>query len=356
MKYTARIRRGLTVVEVLVTLLGIVVLTSVALPSLTATTCDKLKNVSIGNLQKLNFAHALYAADWNDRQVTWTRDDLGVYDGDPVQYNLAHRCADPFDPGCQPPVVFGLDCDGTLHAYDLPQAAWAVQPINFPGPPHQDQSIAGIGTFRFPNARPFHDYVNGRVHDPVFYAPKDATVIEAVADCLDSKCEFDPACSPGWSSYALSPAAMFNPEVLSLNEPFLSYWRAPWDFADGYESPSVSQAKYPAQKTRMIEHSWLQNPPVPCSLALPGCEPYYFNQGFHSVPMTLFYDGSVDSLSVSEALDSQARLLVQSNTPLWSSDTPFGDAGYFIGSAYDFAQTSYHILTVDGIRGRDTLK
>lgn len=356
MKNTRRTRRGLTVLEILVTLLVLVVLTSVALPALTGATCDELKNVSIRNLMTLNFAHMLYAADWNDRQVTWARDDLGVFGGDPVQYNVAHGCADPFDPGCQPPVVLGLDCDGTLHAYDLPQGAWAVQPINFPGPPNQSSAFDGIGSFRFPNARPFHDYVNGRVQDPVFYAPKDATVIEAVADCLDSKCEFDPACSPGWSSYALSPAAMFNPEVLSFNEPTHLYWRAPWDFAEGYESPSVSQAKYPAQKTRMIEHSWLQNPASPCNPDFSGCVPYYFNLAYHSVPMTLFYDGSVDGLSVSEAMRSEARVLVQADTPLWSRDTPFGSDGYFVSNGFDFSETSYHILTVDGIRGRDTLE
>ncbi len=53
---------------------------------------------------------------------------------------------------------------------------------------------------------------------------------------------------------------------------------------------------------------------------------------------------------------SEARVFAQTDTPLWSRDTPFGHDGYFIGSAFDFAETSYHILTVDGIRGRDTVK
>ena len=30
-----------------------------------------------------------------------------------------------------------------------------------------------------------------------------------------------------------------------------------------------------------------------------------------------------------------------------------GRDGYFISMSYDFADTSFHILTVDGIRGRD---
>jgi hypothetical protein len=32
-----------------------------------------------------------------------------------------------------------------------------------------------------------------------------------------------------------------------------------------------------------------------------------------------------------------------------------GQQGYFIDLGYDFANTSFHILTTDGIRGRDTL-
>ena len=34
---------------------------------------------------------------------------------------------------------------------------------------------------------------------------------------------------------------------------------------------------------------------------------------------------------------------------------PFGSGGFFIFDGYDFTATSFHILTVDGIRGRDTV-
>ena len=36
-----------------------------------------------------------------------------------------------------------------------------------------------------------------------------------------------------------------------------------------------------------------------------------------------------------------------------TGDTPFGEDGYLMG--YDFAETSYHVLTIDGVRGRDTI-
>ena len=40
---------------------------------------------------------------------------------------------------------------------------------------------------------------------------------------------------------------------------------------------------------------------------------------------------------------------------LWSRDTPFGKDGYLIADGYDFAATGYHVLTIDGVRGRDTV-
>ena len=48
-------------------------------------------------------------------------------------------------------------------------------------------------------------------------------------------------------------------------------------------------------------------------------------------------------------------MTVQSGHGLWSRDTPFGADGYFIDDGYDFAATSFHILTTDGIRGRDKI-
>ena len=40
---------------------------------------------------------------------------------------------------------------------------------------------------------------------------------------------------------------------------------------------------------------------------------------------------------------------------LWTRDTPFGPNGYLIAEGYDFADTSFHILTIEGVRGRDTM-
>ena len=96
------------------------------------------------------------------------------------------------------------------------------------------------------------------------------------------------------------------------------------------------------------------------------CEPFFFNHGLASQPVTLSHDPHVHLVSVLAAMSDDRRHRIQvgnNDWGLWSTDTPFGgdamDAdvggGYFIDEAYDFANTSFHILTTDGARGRDIL-
>ena len=58
-------------------------------------------------------------------------------------------------------------------------------------------------------------------------------------------------------------------------------------------------------------------------------------------------------LGVKEAQRADGRHMDQAGYGLWSRDTGFGESGYWIDWAYDQAETSYHILTTDGIKGRD---
>jgi len=107
----------------------------------------------------------------------------------------------------------------------------------------------------------------------------------------------------------------------------------------------------------MIEHSWLQSPPAECNPAFAGCEPYYFNHGIDSTPAALFYDGSVRLLPNQEVLLADFQVLSQTGgvDGLWHRGTPFGTNGYFIPESFDFVPLSHHVLTTDGIMGRDTL-
>ena len=55
-------------------------------------------------------------------------------------------------------------------------------------------------------------------------------------------------------------------------------------------------------------------------------------------------------------MEASTRSLVQGGYDLWSKDTPFGSNGYFIADGWDYiADTSFHVLTTDGILGRDKM-
>ena len=114
----------------------------------------------------------------------------------------------------------------------------------------------------------------------------------------------------------------------------------------------------------MLEHHWLQNNSVadcnpgfdPGTYGNPGCEPYYFNHAWESSPISLFYDGHVEGIGTRNTMRADGRMRVQTGVPewgLWSKDTPWGTDGYLIEYGYDQAATSFHVLTTDGILGRD---
>jgi hypothetical protein len=351
-----RTHRGFTIVETLVVALALFVLVAVTLPALATVSCDRGREKSAANLRALGVAHGMYAADWSDRQFTLVRDDLGEHHG---------RCDDyQSSKGCHPPVILGDDCDGATRGYyfDCEGSGGScgnfpvVKPLNFTG------SFASSGSFRLPGARGFHEYVTGRFYDPTFFAPKDEVVLELVAPLFEEDCEWVESDETliFSASYVLSPAAMYDPAVFAPERD--GGWRDPDDLDDGYRSPTVSQALYPHQKTRMIEHHWLQRPPERCNPGFDGpyggCQPYFFNHGLRSIPLALLYDGSVDDVSVMEAMESNTRVETQTDgwERLWSVDTPWGHSGYFTEYGYDLAQTSYHILTTGGIRGRDTIR
>ena len=72
-----------------------------------------------------------------------------------------------------------------------------------------------------------------------------------------------------------------------------------------------------------------------------------------------FYDGHVENVGVRQTMRADGRVRVQTgneNWGLWSKDVSTWNAdGYYIPEGYDRAATSFHILTTDGIRGRDIL-
>jgi hypothetical protein len=73
--------------------------------------------------------------------------------------------------------------------------------------------------------------------------------------------------------------------------------------------------------------------------------------------MCAFYDGHVEGLGTMEADAASSRAASQSGgMGLWHTGTPMGTDGYFIGDGWDAStNTSFHVLTTNGITGRDKL-
>ena len=350
--------RGFTLTELLVTLLVAILLLGAVVPSIAGARGDAGVQGSIANLVTLSVAHVLYAADWNGRQATWTRDDLGTADSI-SEYNSAFMCSSfGNDPRCHPPLIAGLgpSSSGAFVFWGFWGNTPLIEPFIWPGGPNDGPVLRGLGNYRYSNLDPFHDYVSGRYQDETFYAPNDELAMDDNGECFDSLAEFDPACNPGWSSYSRSPAAMFHPDVMRSNT--AGGWQDPWSLDDGFQSPGLFQAAYPELKTHMLEHRWLQNAPGPCNPKFPGfCTPFIFNQGAASSPVTLFYDGSVRLLPNTEVLAADQQILQQTGgiDGAWHRDTPFGVDGFFIQEGFDLSPISHHILTTDGILGRDTV-
>ncbi len=362
----SRTRPGFTVVELLVSVSLIAILAGILLPTMGKARDATRINVSRSNLRQVGIALRTYASDWSDRQLTYVRDNLGQYGGDLAGYNQAVYGAGAGNGlDMHPPIIAGWAYN-SAGEWSGPWAYWPTQgnrimfqPINFPESPMGCSMCSGWGWFRMGiQTKPINCYLNGRFHDLVFYAPKDRANFETAERCAEVPGEFvavDDICSCGpWPSYCLSPAALFAPQVFS-DDGQGRFWNAPWTMAAGYRVPSFGQVRYPELKTHALEHHWLQNAAFPCNDAFFGCEPYYFNHSFRSAPVTLFYDGSVRLMTVLEAMSSDRRHQHQAGHGLWSRDTPFGEGGYFIAEGHDYASTSYHILTTEGVRGRDTV-
>ena len=343
--------RAFTLYGLMGTIAAATIVLSLTVPVIAVMRLTSGVDCSLGNLQTLGVAHAMYAFDWNGRQYTNIADDISDYGNSPAEAFVNFED--------HPGLIAGLDGQGQIWGwYPTPNNAAIFQPISF-------NSITGaFGSFRLPNAKPIHDYVSGRFYDPTYYAPQDVVVDALVAPLFEEPFEFVPTDAPlgaYWSSYCTSPAAQIDPAVMRSNA--AGGWQHPWGLSGGFTSPAFESVQYADLKTHLIEHHWLQNgPPEPCNPVFnpgtyDGCEPYYFNHGMASAPATLFYDGHTRLLPNSEVHAADQVVLGQTGGQdgLWHRATPFGNDGYFNSQSYDQTNLAHHVLTTDGINGRDTL-
>ena len=352
-------RRGLTLVETVavVSLLG--VLTAALTPILSQGIATNGRTVSLKNLVLLGEAQACYAADWSERQFSTSPKLLGTVNGNCNTYVSTV--------GCPNPVLLGWDPSGSAWGYYVGSSGLcagtgfpgfcgnlaAYKPMSFSG------SDAFFGAFRLPNVRGMQEYVAGAFYRPTYFSTLDFQAWESAKPFFSVEPQFPGSVAVAdfrYSSYVFSPAAMFHPGV--LRRPSAGGFQNPnAGFSNAYDVPAQSMCSYPDLKSRMIEHNWLVDPPALANPAFAGSEPYYFNHGIDSKPGVLYFDGSVDEMTMQQAVDDDAAALLASGgiDGLWSRDTPIGADGYFGAQAYDDTRNSFHILTTDGILGRDFL-
>lgn len=348
-------RRAFTIIELLVVVSIIALLVGLLLPAIGKARDQAMLTQSVSNLKQIGTAHGIYAAEWNDRHVTFANDAYTSYGNSYVAawdgFVAAHG-ADHHN------IILGWDSNLTHWSYGVnPYEGYEgrLMPIMFSG------VEPGWGIHRAPNAWALNQYMNGRFYDEVWFAPKDKAVIAAIEPCEDHPGDFcfpDPDVQNTLDcSYSNSPAAMYNPAVFGFK--VAGDYRDPFSIGAGLKSPSVSAAAYPELKTRTIEHHWLNGDVrADCNGNFlggqyNGCQPYFFNHSWHSVPQCLMFDGHVQGIGIREAKEADDRAYANNLARLWSRETPIGD--YFHLQAYDFplSISSFHVLTTDGIKGRD---
>lgn len=387
--------KAFSIIELLVLIAIIVILLAILLPAIGKARDAAYVSRSQSNLRQIAIAHATYAAEYNDEQWTNIPHDIAVYgntldiafvkiaqtgrytDSELITGTLWHT---PLGIG-QNPHGSGFKMYRHIGNDSAPPIAFTSNPFSNPY----------WGSFRLIQANSFNQYLSGRFYDPTFFAPKDRLIIDACSYCFDAPGEFctlKPDVSytnagdsiwssvriiTVWSSYVLSPAAMYNPEVFSRDSFTVSPFAKNnlWNIPAAFRSPTFSQARYPDLKTHMLEHHWLQGSPQPCNPTVTntiiGCgEPYRFNGALDSAPATLFYDGHIRLLSQREVIDADSKAKASAggdpHQGLWHTKTPLATGGghyrhqwaYTSPGQPTFDPSSYHILTRHGILGRDT--
>jgi len=363
----------MSISEVVALMLIVAALTAIALPVLAMSSDTAGIAGSKRNLMQLHIAHQMYAADHNGNQWVNAPHNLAMF-GNVYQVALDnyiqsiggtdHPTVNAGTGELQTFIGWGMNPDSG----DL--GLWRYPWNNYTMPIHLDASIVpqkGFGHYRMHNVKPFTEYLSGRVYDPVFFAPKHQVALDAIGECHDDEFEF--CIGEGneghvyWPSYSRSPAALFHPDMwtepedefaTSMNEIFERYPHA-------FQVLPYASAKYPDLKTHVMEHAWLQSVDPDagdCNESLPtwfgsydGCISWPFNASMNSAPVTLFYDGHVRLLPLTEVKQADDKIGV------WRRDTPMGPFGYFGELAWDTPgpDLSHHILTNGGIFGRDTL-
>ena len=220
-----RLKKGFTIVELLVVVAIIALLIAILLPAIGKARDAALITQSQGNLRNMVAACAAYGADYNDRQYTAVPDETGQYGTG----NCVQACNAIASTQCLPQMVLGWDQNGGLWGYWCKGQPSPSRCSGWPGTCAQNfviyqacdfdgscQAPAFLGSWELSNCKAFNTYVNGRYYDKAFWAPKDKITLSSVEQYFSMPVEF--AYSNGAyaePTYRWSPAAMWSPDVLS---------------------------------------------------------------------------------------------------------------------------------------------
>ncbi len=356
--------RGAALLDVAIAMAVVAALLAVLVPMLGSGMKRSGMMVSANNLRTLGQGYAAYEASWNGRQFSLIRTEMNNYTG----------CAQYSGAACPPSLILGADAYGGLWGYWImgsrPECSgypgscgnWNVVVPLPVGGNSATYGLTTTGSCFFPNARGVREYVSSRFYDPLYYSPNDTALYSSLrARQFNDAAEFTLPTDPAQpfdstlSTYAYSPAALWNPAV--LRAPSQGGFQAPGRTTcpQAYTTPTAAQCTYPAAKTRMIERRWCQDPPALLDPAAP-TEAYAFNAGRASRPGTLFFDGHVAFVYIAQFELDDATVRAQTGTDgLWSRDTAFGNDGLWGTSSIDGVRSNPNFLTTGGITGRDLI-
>jgi len=372
------IKKGFTIVELLVVVSIIALLIAILLPAIGKARDAALVTQSLGNLRNLSAACNAYGADYNDRQYTAVPDEAGMY-GDAI----TGACTAITATQCIPQMILGWDSGGGLWGYwvsgGAPRCAgWPGNCGNFVTYVPCDFWGAAArweGAWRLTNCKAFNTYVGNKFYDKVFYAPKDKVTLQKIEKYFSTPVEFNYIGGEFETpTYCWSPAAMWSPDVLAWsrktgNGSSAVFGAKPTKatMPGAFKSPSASMASFPPLKWRMWEHQWLQNmvrAEVNPAFSTP--TPWIFNQGYNSAPAMLAFDGHTQVVSIAGIQQDNDLAIAQAaaatGTAVASGALWFGCGGgangYYNSAAYDMLTTgagacNAGVLTTDGIQGQD---
>ena len=227
------IRRGFTIIELLVVVSIIGLLLALLVPAIGKARDSALQTQSLANLRNLCAACNNYGAAWNDRQMTMLYDDFAQH-----IKSINPTCGrDYFQKtgSCPPSLVLGFGGYSSRACGDLLARGiwgwwqpcdggggdWSNTMVNFPFVMSDGwagyKGGASDGLWRLPNIRNFNQYVGGKFYDKTFYAPKDKVQLDRAQVAFEKGDEFTLICNlpEKWvpSTYSFSPAGLFTPEL-----------------------------------------------------------------------------------------------------------------------------------------------